>query len=397
MLDLAQVILSPAITPDGRVAVAVGHDWRVDAGPGEPWALNMANFSIWSVRPDGSRRRLESEPGGNFSSPAFARRAAGMVAEGPGPVQEDRPQIAPERAANLGGPGALLELGAPWVHPLPDREIALYPIREQFAVAHPSREHMLRRKPPGPHLVITRLDGSDPRTVVGDREDTGPGGAIAVPSPDGEWLVYMHGPLFAPPDARADLWKVRSDGTGAVNLTPDSKANDGFPHFSPDGEWLAFRSGRDGNFEIYRMDADGSNVRNLTNHPARDTFPAISPDGDRIVFSSNRDAAKDAERRTFELYLMELSDNGTPGEVRQITETGVRNAHPWFSPDGKWIAFTSLMGGLNDEEPLVQSLNFAPQLEGEIYVYRIADGNLIRLTHNKWEDGFPSWVSAPER
>lgn len=396
VLDLPQVLLSPAVTRDGRVAFAVGHDWRVDAGPGEPWALNMANFSVWSVRPDGSRRRRESAPGGNYSAPAFARHADGMVAEGPGPVQKDRPQTAPKRAAKLGGPGPLLISGAPWRHTLPDREIALYPIRELFAVAHPSGEHILRRRPPAPHLMVTRLDGSDPRTIVGDGEDSGPGGAIAVPSPDGEWLVYMHGPLFAPPDARADLWKVRSDGTGAMSLTPDSDANDGLPHFSPDGEWLAFRSGRDGNFEIYRMDADGSNLRNLTNHPARDTFPAISPQGDRIVFSSNRDAPEGQERRVFELYLMELEADATPGPVRRITDTGVRNAHAWFSPDGKWIAYTSLKGGLNDEAPLVQSLTFAPQLEGEIYVYRVADGHTVRLTHNKWEDGFPSWVSAPQ-
>lgn len=392
VLDLPQVMLSPAVAPDGRVALAVGHDWRVETGRGEPWALNMANFSVWSVRSDGSRRRLESELGGNYSSPAFARHAAGMVAEGPGPVQKDRPQTAPDRAANLGGPGALLVSGAPRRHLLPDREIGLYPIREFFAVAHPSGEHILRRKPPGPHIMVSRFDGSEPRVLLGDGEDSGPGGPIAVVSPDGEWLVYMEGPLFAPPEARADLWKVRSDGTDAVNLTPDSDANDGFPHFSSDGEWLAFRSGRDGNFEIYRMDADGSDVRNLTHHPARETFPAISPQGDRIVFSSNRDAPEGEERDVFELYLMELDADGTPGTVRRITDTGVRNAHPWFSPDGEWIVFTSLMGGLNDEAPLVQSLLFAPQLEGELYVYRVADGRLIRLTHNKWEDGFPSWV-----
>lgn len=395
LLDTPQVMLSPAVSPDGRVAFAVGHEWRVETGSGEPWAPNMANFAVWSVRPDGSRPRRESNPGGNYASPSFARNASGMVAEGPGPVRRMRPQTPPERTANLGGPGALLEAGAPRMRHLPDRRLALYPVRNFFAVAHPSGEHIIRRQKPGPHLMVSRMDGSEPRTVVGDGAASGPGGLIAAVSPDGEWLVYMNGPLFASPKARADLWKVRSDGKGAVNLTPDSDANDGFPHFSPDGEWLAFRSGRDGNFEIYRMDADGSNPRALTDHPAQDTFPAISPDGNRIAFSSNRDASEDEERHVFELYIMELDENSTADSVRRLTETDVRNAHPWFSPDGEWIAYTSLKGGLNDEAPLVQSLTFAPQLAGEIYLYRISDGHEIRLTHNKWEDGFPSWVRAP--
>lgn len=394
LIDEDMVILSPAVAPDGRVAFAIGRSWRANAQGGEAWGPTPARFAVWSVDPAGSGRRIESQPEGDYSAPAFGRRTDGMVAEGPGPVQRDWPQTAPELAAKLGGPGALLALGAPHSHALSDREIALYPIRELFAIAHPSGEHILRRKQPGPHITISGLDGSEPRAITGELEDSGPGGGIAVASPDGESVVYMRGPLFAPPDARADLWKVRSDGTGAVNLTPDSEANDGFPSFSGDGSWLAFRSGRDGNFEIYRMDADGSNPRNLTNHPARDTFPAVSPQGDRIVFSSNRDAAEGEERHTFELYLMELDADGNPASTRRITDTGVRNAHAWFSPDGKWIAFTSLKGGLNDEAPLVQSLGFAPQLEGEIYAYRIADGHLVRLTHNKWEDGLPSWVSA---
>jgi Tol biopolymer transport system component len=395
LIDEDMVILSPAVAPDGRVAFAIGHSWRANAQGGEAWGPTSARFAVWSVGPEGSPRRIESQPGGDYSAPSFARQTGGMVAEGRGPVQRDRPQTAPVLAAKLGGPGALLVPGAPHSRALSDRELSLYPIREMFAIAHPSGEHILRRKRHGSQITMSRLDGSKPRAIIGAGEDARPGGAIAVASPDGESVVYMRGPIFAPPDARADLWKVRSDGTGAVNLTPDSDSNDGFPSYSGDGSWLAFRSGRDGNFEIYRMGADGSNPRNLTNHPARDTFPAVSPQGDRIVFSSNRDAAEGDERHIFELYLMELDSDGGAASTRRITDTGVRNAHAWFSPDGKWIAFTSLKGGLNDETPLVQSLGFAPQLEGEIYAYRIADGHLVRLTHNKWEDGLPSWVRSP--
>ena len=67
---------------------------------------------------------------------------------------------------------------------------------------------------------------------------------------------------------------------GAFNLHPD---------WSPDGTKIAFVSTRDGNNEIYVMNANGSNPTNLTNHSASDLFPTWSPDGTKIAFVSGRD------------------------------------------------------------------------------------------------------------
>ncbi|NJN67618.1 MAG: hypothetical protein HC884_13355 [Chloroflexaceae bacterium] len=61
--------------------------------------------------------------------------------------------------------------------------------------------------------------------------------------------------------------------------------------WSPDGQQLAFLSERDGNVDIYLMSANGTNQRNLTNHPAYDGSPAWSPDGSRLAFVSSRDGA----------------------------------------------------------------------------------------------------------
>jgi Tol biopolymer transport system component len=377
VLDDPRAILSPAVMPDGRIAFASGRP----AGPRGAGGT----FAIYSVRPDGSDRRLESDDVNGYMAPFFASGA--MVVHGPGPIPKDVPQTG---AAALLGPGPLLAPGAPWRRTVEDRELRVYPLRELFVAAHPAGDSVLRTPAPGPRLVISRLDGSGAREVTNLNNPGFPAVGVTA-SPDGDWILYMQGAMFGDPEQEADLWRVRSDGSGAENLTPESPGNDGFASYSPDGSWIAFRSGRDGNYDIYRMDTDGAGVVNLTNHPARDVFPAVSPRGNQIAFVSDRDSA---EPRLYEIYLMELRADGSPAAVRRITHNTVQEGHPQFSPDGEWIVFTSEMGGLSDEEPLVQSFLFSPQMYGEIYAYQITNGLTVRLTHNKWEDGFPTWVRA---
>ena len=75
------------------------------------------------------------------------------------------------------------------------------------------------------------------------------------------------------------------------------------PAWSPDGRTIVFVSGRDGNGEVYAMDADGSSPRNLTQDPAKDVRPAWSPDGRRIAFVSSRDGQS-------EIYVMNADGSG---------------------------------------------------------------------------------------
>jgi Tol biopolymer transport system component len=129
---------------------------------------------------------------------------------------------------------------------------------------------------------------------------------------------------------------------------------------------IVFETNRDGNLEIYGMNADGSAPTRLTNDPASDGGPALSPDGTRIAFWSDRNENTD-------IYVMNVDGTGV---TRLTTATGA-DTQPAFSPDGTKIAFVSARDG-----------------DAEIYVMN-ADGtgqtNLTN-THSSQEQG-PSWKS----
>ncbi|HAJ36076.1 MAG TPA: hypothetical protein DCL15_10320 [Chloroflexi bacterium] len=89
---------------------------------------------------------------------------------------------------------------------------------------------------------------------------------------------------------RCGLWTISSNGANAAQLT--AVPADDRPHWSPTGSFVAFMSNaRDGNYEIYTVDATSREVTRLTDNPALDVLPAVSPDGRWVAFASNRDGA----------------------------------------------------------------------------------------------------------
>jgi TolB protein len=186
---------------------------------------------------------------------------------------------------------------------------------------------------------------------------------------------------------------MRADGSDRRNLSESITANEGVAGFSPDAQKLVFRSSRSGNFDLFLMNRDGSNLQQLTNDQPRDNFPVFSPSGDAIAFSSNRDGTLDRfGNLTFDNYILELNADGTPGDLQRISDHPGQDSHPWYSPDAAWIVYTSERAGISDEEPMVQEVVFGPQMYGEIFAYRLSDGLNVRLTHNKWEEGNPFWL-----
>ena len=378
--------LSPAITPDGRLAFAV----KIGAADSTDW-------KIVSVALDGSDQRFESDKSNSYWIPDFNAKTGAMICHGPGPVQKD--DVPREPAESLLSEGPLTIAHSPELAYLPDRSLNLYPIRKFGVSVDPTGQKLALTDSfyASHYIAVTSLDGSNPR-IIYDRKDRKVIPPVYVPtwSKDGASIAWMSGLPFGGPKEENDVWKMSSDGSGAVNLTPNTPGSDGFADFSGDGRSIVFRSGRTGNFDIYLMNSDGSNVRNLTNNPAYDSFPAFSPNNDEIAFASNRDGVADAKSgmKTFEIYTLKLNPDGSPGELKRITNSPGQDSHPHYSPDGKWLVFSSEQGGINDEEPLIQEVGFMPQMYGELYAVRLSDLKMVRLTHNKWEDGLPSWGRA---
>lgn len=124
---------------------------------------------------------------------------------------------------------------------------------------------------------------------------------------------------------QGNIWKLNTDGSALTRLTNSGK--DRAPRWSPDQSQIAFTSSRDGNKEVYVMNADGSGQKNITRNPDDDFAPDWSPDGYKIAFTSNRDGDN-------EIFLVYPRKN----RIRQLTENNRSVSHPVWAPDGHKIA-----------------------------------------------------------
>ena len=345
---------------------------------------------IVSVNADGSGERIESDDSANsYWGPTRGSAAGSWIAYGTGPVA---PDPAGEHHRTFQSDGPVLAAGAPFRRKLPDREVELYPIRYFVAILNPVADLVVYTEPSAPskpvELWTSRIDGSQQRKIL--ELDPMPAQQIFSAmnwSRDGQWIAYTRGHTDVPlriDKMEADVWKIRADGSEARNLTPDSPGFDGYPSFSGDGKQVVFVSSRDGSLDLYLMNADGSNVRRLTDDHAIDLFPTFSPTANQIAFVSNRDNPK---AQIFDVYLADVDANGALGRIRRITHDEGQHGHTQYSYDGKWLIFASEAGGISDEHPVAP----ASQLYGELYACRVSDGTTIRLTDNKWEEGMASW------
>ena len=128
-----------------------------------------------------------------------------------------------------------------------------------------------------------------------------------------------------------DIWVANENGSGVQRLT-DNQARDVYPRFSPDGNWIAFSSNREGNYDVYVVAATGGKPRQLTFHSADDNVVGWTPDGKKILFTSARGNGVFPSVAT----LWEVPVEG--GIERPVpTDWG---AWASYSPDGAKLAFT---------------------------------------------------------
>ncbi|MCH8822130.1 MAG: PD40 domain-containing protein [Planctomycetes bacterium] len=151
-----------------------------------------------------------------------------------------------------------------------------------------------------------------------------------------------------------------------ISALPDKPANNTAPSWSPDGKKIAFYSNRDGNYEIYIMNTDGTNQTRLTHTPERDYLPRWSPDGSKIVFFSG-------SKGQFQIHVM----NADGTQTKALTNELCNHEDPSFSYDGSQIYYNTDCDG-----------------DHEIYVMNADGTDPKRLSRNTIRDYTPR--SSPD-
>lgn len=200
-----------------------------------------------------------------------------------------------------------------------------------------------------------------------------------VLSSDGSRIVFHGVPDGDVEFGNWDIYTVKVDGTNLVRVTTNPEM-DVFPDWSPDGNKIVFErdrgdgSGRD----LFAVNADGSNELQLTSPPGEHSGAAWSPDGTQIAFGSDIDGDPKActgfgsEDCNVEIYVMDSDGNN----ITRVTHTEGIDGFPEWSPDGTRLAFHS-----NE----IESGWF------DIYTINVDGSNRTRLTEDETSEGNPSW------
>jgi len=199
-------------------------------------------------------------------------------------------------------------------------------------------------------------------------------------SPDGKQLVFQSNRTGS-----NQIFVMNIDGSDLKQLA-DFPLGAETPVFSPDGETVVFAVyvGEDNN-DVYTIKADGSGLKQLTKSPGYDGHPHWSFDGQRIVFNSDRtspDPTASWSDRWHEIFSM----NADGSDVRQHSRCQSVCTFGSLSPDGKKILYRKVIkaAGLNWELGSIEK-------NSEIFVSDLSGKNEINLTRNAAFDGWPVW------
>jgi TolB protein len=248
-------------------------------------------------------------------------------------------------------------------------------------------------------IYICDYDGANQRRITVNRSLN----ITPVWSPDGRAIAYTSYRRGFPDVYISFIYEGRLERPAGGT----DRIHNYLPAWSPDGRQIAFTSNRDGNPEIYVMNADGTNLRRVTNHPAIDTTPTWSPTGQQLAFTSDRTGSPQiyivgvdgvglrrvttesyCDRATWSsayneiaytcrsggAYDIKIYDVAT-GASRQITFGEGSNESPAFAPNGRHLVFTSTRRGRD-----------------RVQLFTIArDGRDVRQITFEGNNRFPHW------
>ncbi len=226
-----------------------------------------------------------------------------------------------------------------------------------------------------PQVVAVAEDGTVSTASYGRARitATAPGGRRAAAE------VFVQGEIVVASSrtGRFQLYAAERANLAQLRKIMDDTAVATEPAFSPDGSRIAFTSTRDGQPEIYIMDADGTSAGRLTNSPGADGDASFTADGQSVVFHSQRTGHR-------QIFLQPI----TSSDAVQLTQEPADNSQPTVSPDGESIAFVSNREGNNhvwlmskdgsNQRPLTRG-----QQSKETAPHFLRDGSLAYLLEQK--------------